>query len=214
MPLSELFAVSLHALRLNKLRSGLTLLGVIIGVMTVVSVLPVISGLNDYVLNKVVNLNPDVVVFTKYGIIRNRAEFVLAQRRKAVTMRDLQIVRAECRSCGAVGAQARQVATVHSGARKLSDVPINGYTANIATLLKVGLEGGRFFNGFEEEHASAVAVIGFDVKDQLFPGLDPIGRTVYVRGYPLRVIGLQTKQGNVLGENRDKTMFVPITFLQ
>ncbi|PYQ47077.1 MAG: ABC transporter permease, partial [Acidobacteria bacterium] len=214
MPLSELFAVSLHALRLNKLRSGLTLLGVIIGVMTVVSVLSVISGLNDYVLNKVVNLNPDVLVFTKYGILRSRAEFILAQRRKAVTMRDLQIVRAQCRSCAAVGAQARQMATVHAGARKLSDVPINGYTANISTLLSVDLQGGRFFNAFEEEHAAAVAIIGFDVKDQLFPNLDPIGRTLYVRGYPLRVIGLQTKQGKVLGENRDKTMFVPITFLQ
>src|SRR5947208_16952169 len=119
MDFSELFAVSLQALRLNKLRSGLTLLGVIIGVMTVVSVLSVISGLNDYVLNKVVNLNPDVLVFTKYGILRSRSEFILARRRKAVTMRDLQIVSAECRSCAAVGAQARQVATLHAGARKL-----------------------------------------------------------------------------------------------
>jgi len=94
MGFSDLCAVSLQALRLNKLRSGLTLLGVIIGVMTVVSVLSVISGLNDYVLNKVVNLNPDVVVFTKYGILRSRQEFIMATKRKPVTMRDLQIVSA------------------------------------------------------------------------------------------------------------------------
>jgi putative ABC transport system permease protein len=214
MSFSELVAVSLHALRLNKLRSGLTLLGVIIGVMTVVSVLSVISGLNDYVLNKVVNLNPDVLVFTKYGIIRSRQEFVLAQKRKAVTARDLQVVRAECHSCAAVGAQAQQVATVHAGPRKLSDVPITGYTANVLTLLNVDLQAGRFFTPLEDEHAAAVAVIGYDVKDQLFPTLDPVGRTVYVRGYPLRVIGLQSKQGNVLGQNRDKAMFVPLSFLQ
>jgi putative ABC transport system permease protein len=214
MSFSELVAVSLHALRLNKLRSGLTLLGVIIGVMTVVSVLSVISGLNDYVLNKVVNLNPDVLVFTKYGIIRSRQEFVLAQKRKAVTARDLQVVRAECRSCAAVGAQAQQVATVHAGPRKLSGVPITGYTANVLTLLNVDLQAGRFFTPLEDEHAAAVAVIGYDVKDQLFPTLDPVGRTVYVRGYPLRVIGLQSKQGNVLGQNRDKAMFVPLSFLQ
>ena len=84
MGFSELLAVSLQALRLNKLRSGLTLLGVIIGVMTVVSVLSVISGLNDYVLNKVVNLNPDVIVFTKYGILRSRQEFIMAIKRKPV----------------------------------------------------------------------------------------------------------------------------------
>ena len=214
MRLAELLALSLHALRLNKLRSGLTLLGVIIGVMTVVSVLSVISGLNDYVLNRVINLNPDVLVFTKYGIIRSRQEFIMAQKRKPVTMRDFQIVRAECRSCAAVGAQAQQVATVHAGVRKLSDVPITGYTADVLTLLNVDLQAGRFFTPPEDDHAAAVAIIGYDVKDQLFPALDPIGRTLYVRGYPLRVIGLQAKQGNVLGQNRDKVMFVPLSFLQ
>jgi putative ABC transport system permease protein len=210
----ELFAVSLQALRLNKLRSGLTLLGVIIGVMTVVSVLSVISGLNDYVLNKVVNLNPDVIVFTKYGILRSRQEFILATKRKPVTMRDLQIVRAECRACAAVGAQGQQFANVHLGPRKLSNVPITGYTADVLTLLKVDLEAGRFFTPLEDEHAAAVAIIGHDVKEQLFPNVDPIGRAVYVHGYPLRVIGLQSKLGNVLGENRDKVMFVPLSFLQ
>src|SRR2546428_8593570 len=102
MGVSELFAVSLQALRLNKLRSGLTLLGVIIGVMTVVSVLSVISGLNDFVLNKVVNLNPDVLVFTKYGIIRSPLEVILARKRQPLTTRDLEVVRAECPSFGPV----------------------------------------------------------------------------------------------------------------
>src|SRR5438128_11194723 len=192
MSLNDLLAVATQALRVNKLRSGLTLLGVIIGVMTVVAVLSVISGLNDYVLNTVVNLNPDVLVFTKYGIIRSRQEFILAQKRKPVTSRDLQVVRAACTSCAAVGAEAQQVATVHAGPRKLADVPITGYTANISTLLNVDLQAGRFFTPLEDEHAAAVAVIGYDVKDQLFPTLDPIDRTVYVRGSPLRVIGLQS----------------------
>jgi putative ABC transport system permease protein len=187
---------------------------VIIGVMTVVSVLSVISGLNDYVLNKVVNLNPDVLVFTKYGIIRSREAFILASKRKPVTSRDLEVVRAECASCGAVGGQADQFATLRAGAAKLAGVPITGYTANIATLLKVELQAGRFFTPLEDEHAAAVAVIGHDVKDQLFPDLDPIGRTLYVHGYPLRVIGLQSKLGKILGQNRDKVMFVPLSFLQ
>jgi len=210
----ELCAVALSALRVNKLRSGLTLLGVFIGVMTVVSVLSVISGLNDYVMNKVVNLNPDVVVFTKYGILRSRQEFIFARKRKPLTTRDLQVVRAQCRSCGAVGAQADQFANVRSGSLKLSAVTITGYTADVSALLKIDLEAGRFFIPSEEEHSAPVAVIGYDVKDQLFPTLDPIGRTVYVQGYPLRVIGIQSKLGKVLGQSRDKVMFVPLTFLQ
>jgi len=203
----ETIRIAAGALTTNKLRSFLTLLGVIIGVMTVVSVLSVISGLNDYVLNKVVNLNPDVIVFAKYGIIRSRQEFIMATKRKPVTMRDLQVVSAECRSCAAVGGQGQQIANVHLGLRKLSNVPITGYTANVLTMLNVDLEAGRFFTPLEDEHAGAVAIIGHDIKDQLFPNLDPIGRTVYVHGYPLRVIGLQSKLGNVLGQDRDNVMF-------
>jgi putative ABC transport system permease protein len=214
MPVGELVSVALGALRLNKLRSGLTLLGVIIGVMTVVSVLSVISGLNDYVTTKVVNLNPDVLVFTKYGIIRNRAEFILARKRKAITMRDLRVVAEQCRSCGEVGAQAQQTASVHVGRHKLEGVQVTGYSANAASLLNVDLEGGRFFSPSEEQHAAPVAVIGYDVKDQLFPTLDPIGKVVSVNGYPIRVIGLQTRLGKVLGQNKDNVIFVPITFLQ
>jgi len=211
---SELFPLVVQALRLNKLRSGLTLLGVIIGVMTVVSVLSVITGLNDYVMSKVINLNPDVVVFTKYGIIRSRQEFILAQKRKPITMRDMKVVRSECLSCGAVGAQGDQVANVRAGRRKLSAVPITGYTANTVSLLNIELEAGRFFTPAEDEHSAPVAVIGYDVKDQLFPTLDPTGRTILIHGYPLRVIGLQAKLGNVLGQNRDKVVFVPLSFMQ
>lgn len=214
MAFSELFALVLQALRLNKLRSGLTLLGVIIGVMTVVAVLSIITGLNDYVMSKVINLNPDVVVFTKYGIIRSRQEFILAKKRKPITMRDMKVVRSECLSCGAVGAQGDQVANVRAGRRKLSAVPVTGYTANTVSLLNIELEAGRFFTPAEDEHSAPVAVIGYDVKDQLFPTLDPIGRTIFIHGYPLRVIGLQAKLGNVLGQNRDKVVFVSLSFMQ
>jgi putative ABC transport system permease protein len=93
-------------------------------------------------------------------------------------------------------------------------VNVTGYTANVLTMLNVDLEAGRFFTPVEDDHAAAVAIIGHDIKDQLFANLDPMGRTVYVRGYPLRVIGLQSKLGNVLGQNRDNVMFVPLSFLQ
>ena len=214
MGVSELLAVAVQALRRNKLRSGLTLLGVIIGVMTVVSVLSVISGLNDYVTAKVINLNPDVLVFTKYGIIRNRAEFILARKRKPVTLRDMRVIQEACRSCGAVGGQADQQAPVKAGNKKLGDSTISGYTANVASMLNIDLDSGRFFTETEETHAVPVAVIGYDIKDQLFPTVNPIGRVIYVHGFPLRVIGLQTRLGNVLGQNKDNVVFVPITFLQ
>jgi putative ABC transport system permease protein len=214
MSFGDLFAVAVGALRRHKLRSFLTLLGVIIGVMTVVSVVSIISGLNANVRDKVLNLNPDVIVFTKYGIIRSRSEFLIARKRKAITMRDAQVIEAECKTCGAVGTAVTHVDTVHAGTKKLSDVPITGYTANMVSMLKLELEGGRFFSQIEEEHAAAVAIIGADVREQVFPGVDPIGRMIFVRGYPLRVIGLQSKLGSFLGQNKDKVIFVPVTFVQ
>ena len=109
MDARELFATSLRSLGSHKLRSGLTLLGVIIGVMTIVAVVSVISGLNDFVATNLVNLNPDVLVFTKFGILRSRSEFLQANHRKSITMADCKLVESNCRSCAAVGAQARHV---------------------------------------------------------------------------------------------------------
>jgi putative ABC transport system permease protein len=214
MSFSELFAMSVGALRRHKLRSFLTLLGVIIGVTTVVAVVSVISGLNSYVKDKVLNLNPDVLVFTKYGIIRGRQEWLIARKRKPITLRDMEIVSRNCRSCAAVGARADTQENVRAGGRKLSGVEVQGYTANMASMLNVDLEAGRFFTPTEELHAMGVAVIGYDVKDQIFPTVNPLGRTIYVHGYPLRVIGLQAKLGNVLGESRDNVIFVPLPVLQ
>jgi putative ABC transport system permease protein len=112
-----------------------------------------------------------------------------------------------------VGAQAEQTALVKAGRRKLGGVEITGYTANADSMLNLDLESGRFFNPSEEAHSAAVAVIGADVKDEIFPGVDPIGSTLFVHGYPMRVIGVQKRLGRMLGQSRDKVAFVPITFL-
>lgn len=213
MDARELFATSLRSLSSHKLRSGLTLLGVIIGVMTVVAVVSVISGLNQFVATNLVNLNPDVLVFTKYGILRSRSEFLLANRRKPLTMAECRLVESNCRSCAAVGAQASQSALVKAGRRKLGGVEVTGYTANADSMLNLDLESGRFFNPTEEAHAAAVTIIGADIKDEIFPNVDPIGRTLFVHGRPMRVIGVQKRLGKMLGQARDKVLFVPITFL-
>ena len=213
MDARELFATSFRSLGSHKLRSGLTFLGVIIGVMTIVAVVSVISGLNDFVATNLVNLNPDVLVFTKFGILRSRSEFLQANHRKSITMADCKLVESNCRSCAAVGAQANQTASVKAGRRKLGGVGITGYTANADSMLNLDLEAGRFFNPSEEAHAAAVAIIGADVKDEIFPGVDPIGSTLYVHGFPMRVIGVQKRLGNMMGQARDKVLFVPITFL-
>jgi putative ABC transport system permease protein len=202
--------IAAGALTAHKLRSFLTLLGVIIGVMTVISVVSIIAGLNSYIAEKVFTLNPDVYVVTQFGIITSREQFLEAVKRKKIDWNDYEAIRQHCTRCAAVGAQENSALTVKNGSQKLTRVRVQGGTANIGEISNVDVEEGRFFTNTEDQHAAMVAVIGSDVKDELFGKLDPIGRTIRIGSQPARVIGLLRKQGSVLGRSQDKQLFMPL----
>jgi len=208
---AELFRVSSSALTRHKMRAFLTLLGVIIGVATVVAVVSVISGLNSYVKDKVIGLNPDIVIFTKYGVITSREEWLIARKRRPVTMDDMRVVQRECRLCEQVGARGDRTRPVKYEDRKLSDVEVQGHTPNMGEAMKFDISSGRYFTQTEYDHAEAVGVIGWDVQDQLFGTQDPIGRIFKIDGYPIKVIGTLAKQGNVLGQSQDNVVYIPLT---
>jgi putative ABC transport system permease protein len=210
----ELFRVSSSALTRHKLRAFLTLLGVIIGVATVVGVVSVISGLNAYVKDKVIGLNPDIVIFTKYGIITSREEWLIAMKRKDVTLTDMQIVRRECKLCAEVGGRGERNRPVKYGDKKLSDVDVQGHTPNMGQAMSFDIATGRYFTQAEYDQSASVGVIGWDVQDQLFPGQDPLGRVLKVDGYPVKVIGTLAKQGNVMGQSQDNVVYMPLTLFK
>jgi len=211
MTTSELFRVSSAALTRHKLRAFLTLLGVIIGVATVVGVVSVISGLNAYVKDKVIGLNPDIVIFDKYGIITSREEWLLARKRKDLTLTDMEVVRRECRLCQEVGARGDRRRPVKYEDHTLPEVEIQGHTPNMSAAQNFDIVSGRYFTEAEYNQSIAVAVIGWDVQDELFPNVDPIGRMIKIDGYPLKVIGTLAKKGSVLGQNQDTVVYIPLT---
>ncbi|MBP9146356.1 MAG: ABC transporter permease [Thermoanaerobaculia bacterium] len=206
----ETLRIAVTALRTNKLRSFLTLLGVIIGVMTVIAVVSIVTGLNDFVTEQLFSLSPDVFVITQFGIITSQEEFLEALKRKRINVDDARAVERLCSACGAVGISARSNQTLKREGEKLDEVQVNGTTANMAVLSNLDLEAGRFFVDSEVEHAAPMVVIGSDIKTELFGQLDPLGRLVWVEGKPFKVIGLLRKQGAVLGRNQDKQVFVPL----
>jgi putative ABC transport system permease protein len=210
MDLGELFSESLRAIRANALRSFLTLLGIIIGVATLVSVVSVISGLNIYVRDKVFALSPDVFVVSRFGIILSREEFFAALKRPNISWDDYRRLSSLLTKAAGVGAQVSTKQPVRFLGHRLPDVHIYGTTANYGRMLNVDVAQGRYFVDSEAHTAQAVAVIGADVKEELFPQLDPLGRTVLVGGLPCRVIGLIAKQGKTLGESRDNQIYIPI----
>ena len=210
MSSSELLREALRALRANALRSGLTLLGIIIGVGTLVGVISVIAGLDGFVKDKVIQLAPDVYVVQRFGIIRSREEFLDALKRRNLDWNDYEIAARSLRQAEGVAAEAVTNSAVKRGDRRLPDVQVQGTTANFGPMLRLDIVAGRFFAPAEDQGAVHVAIIGADVKDELFPQLDPLGREVLVGGSPYRVIGLLEKQGRVLGEERDRKVFIPI----
>jgi putative ABC transport system permease protein len=210
MDLGELLREVLRTVRANALRSFLTLLGVIIGVATLVSVVAVISGLNAYVREKVFALTPDVFVINKFGIVRSRDEFVAAMKRRNFDLREYQRIAPLLRRARQVGAELGGTMVVKYGAQRLADVAVHGTTANYGEMENLDLAAGRYFLDSEAAAGAAVAVAGWDIKEELFPQLDPLGRVVLVGGIPYRVIGLVAKQGSILGQTRDNQLYLPL----
>ena len=210
MSWQELLREALRALRANALRSGLTLLGIIIGVGTLVGVISVIAGLDGFVKDKVIQLAPDVYVVTRFGLIRSREEFLDALKRRNVDWNDYEIAARTLKLAEGVAAEGVTSSAVKRGDRRLADVQVQGTTANFGPMLRLDIVAGRYFAPAEDQGAVHVAIIGADVKDELFPQIGPLGRELLVGGSPYRVIGLLEKQGRVLGEERDRKVFIPI----
>lgn len=210
MAFVELFLEALSAIRAHALRSVLTLLGIIIGVSTIVGVVSVIAGLNAYVQERVIVLSPDVWVLTKFGIIQGRDDFLLALRRKDIDWDEYARLTGLLTRTSAIAAQVTSTGAVRHRERRLADQQIFGTTANYPQLFAVDLAAGRYFIEAEARGAQALAIIGWDVKEELFPQIDPIGREVTIEGHPCRVIGLVARRGRTLGQNQDNRVYVPI----
>jgi len=208
--LSELLRASLESIRAHKLRSFLTLLGIIIGVMTVVAVASVISGLNAYVRDKVIQLSPDVFVVTKFGVITSRDEFLDAIKRPDFTTRDYEKLAGLLTNATAIGAEVGTRSAVKHADKRLADIQVHGCTANYASLAGIDLDTGRWFAESDDQAARAVVIVGWDIKTELFPQVDPVGKTVLVGSLPFRIVGLIPQQGRTLGQSQDNQVFVPL----
>jgi putative ABC transport system permease protein len=210
MDAGELGRLALSSLRTHKLRSLLTLLGIIIGVTTLVGVASVISGLNAYVRDRVIQLSPDVFVATKFGIITSRDEFLDALKRPDLDFHDLDVLSRQLTRAEAVAGDVQTRTLVRHAGRHLASVQVHGTTANWGAIISLEVESGRYFNEADEQAGRAVAVIGWDIKDELFPTVDPIGRDIVVGDASFRVVGLVAQQGRTLGQSQDDQVWVPM----
>ena len=217
MPFLEALKLALSAIFGHKLRSFLTLLGVIFGVATVIVVVSLVEGFNAYVDEKIANIGTNAFSVSKYSIDDfSSVEALNAARRrnKDVTLEDAAALAARGDAIQEVGAKEDIAGDVKFGATNLLRVHISATTPNIADIERIEAGEGRYFMKAEEDSRRNVTFIGADVADKLFPTANPLGQTIRIDGRPFEVIGVGKAKGSVFGQPQDMYVSMPLsTFL-
>ncbi|HVP90723.1 MAG TPA: ABC transporter permease [Terriglobales bacterium] len=213
MLFGEAVRIALASLNANKLRSLLTVLGILIGVSSVVAVVAITDGLDRYMSEKVLELGTKAFRLQRMpDIITSHEMWMQMMKRKRLNMEDYEAVKKACTLCSEVGAQVWTGSNVKRGRTIQKNVGIAGVTENISRIGTIReLESGRHVVQQDVEQAAMVAVIGTDLRDAFFGMMEPIGKEIDVDGHPLRVIGVAEKKGVVFGESQDNFIWMPLT---
>jgi putative ABC transport system permease protein len=206
----ETMRLALDALRAHKLRSFLTLLGIILAVTTLVSVMSVVAGMNFYVADRIANLGANVFIIDRFGIITSQDAWVKAQKRPLITMEDYERLRDNMKTANAVAALDDHNTEVRSGNERLENTDVMGVTPNYAEVRSINVAQGRFITQADDDHHSQVVFIGADVAERLFPNVDPIGKSLRAETHTYQVIGVAERIGSAFGQSQDNFMIMPI----
>ena len=207
----ETFRLALDALRAHKLRSFLTLLGVILAVATLVAVMSVVAGLNFYVADRVANLGANVYLVDRFGIITSQDAWIKAQKRPLVTLEEYQRLRENMKSAANVAATDDHTMDVRSGNILLENTDLTGVTPNYAEIRNMNLAAGRFLTEGDDMHHAPVCFIGTDVVKKFFPTVDPIGKTIRAGTNTYEVVGVATEIGSAFGQSQDNYILLPFS---
>lgn len=200
------------AIDTHKLRSVLTILGLTLGVATLITVMTLVQGANLYVEQKIANLGTNVfrLAKTPFAVV-DFSVVVKALKNKNIEMGDYRAVSELCKACEEVGASASGTLSVQYRNKQTDDTTIIGYTPSMVDIDTRTLDLGRYFTAVEDRHAAYVCIIGASLVDQFFPNENPIGRTIRTGTLEFTVIGTFQKLGSVLGQNQDNFVIVPLT---
>ncbi|MCX6827352.1 MAG: ABC transporter permease, partial [candidate division Zixibacteria bacterium] len=201
--------MALDALRVNKLRTSLTLLGVIIGVSSVITIVSALEGLSQSIKTELESLGPTTFIVNRFGLIMGHDAFMDALKRKPLKYEYMAAIEKGCEDCEKVAIASFHSREVKVGDRKLKRVTIGGSTANLTDIVDVNLAQGRLHTLQDDETKSRVAFVGPTIVEELFPGADPIGKTIKIDNIKYEIIGVAKKRGAMAGEDQDKFAYIP-----
>lgn len=210
----DAFQIALQSIVEHKLRAFLTLIGIIIGVASVVVVGASISGLNSYVMDKVSKmLGANHFMMARMASSGRMSDEDFERRNrnnKKLTMEEYEHIKANCAKCSEVGAQMNANADLNQNGIEMPSTRILGVTANMEQIEDKNIAEGRFFSADEVNRSARVCVIGNEVKEKFFAGKDSLGQTLKIRGVPVEVVGVEEKKGAMFGDSLDRMIYIPL----
>jgi putative ABC transport system permease protein len=214
MNFTETLKLAFSAIWSHKLRSFLTLLGMIIGVTAFMVVLSLLQGFNAYVDEKIAGIGSNSFTIRRFSFddFKDTDSIAAAQRRnKELTFDELNFIKERAQLIDKIGAKAGNTSReIKRGSESLKDVQITGAEPIIAEIDKLDIAEGRYFTTTENNNSMRVAYIGMDVANKLFPQGDAVGGEITISGIPYRIIGTQTAKGTVFGQPQDNFVQLPI----
>src|SRR6266702_230058 len=211
LAIGDNLAQCFSALRAHKLRASLTMLGLTMGVATLITVMTIVQGANVYVEQKIANLGTNVFQIARTPFAVTDFNIIIkALKYKKIEFDDMRAVAEGCPACEEVGATASGTVRARYGNNEVTDVNFYGQTASMADIDTRTVEFGRYFTPSEAEHRANVCLIGDTLVQRLFLGVDPIGRMIRAGNDEFMVVGIMEKIGSVLGQDQDNFVIVPL----
>ena len=215
----EALRVALSSLRSNKLRTALTLVGIIVGVSAVIAVVTIIKGLDKTVATTFSSQGSTVFTVSKRPrVITSREDFIKFNRRKDVTRDDAEAIFRLCTLCWKSGIAASTAEEVKHKERKSDNVVIRGVSPiAMFDIDAVSIDAGRFWTESEGERAREICIVGADIVENLFGGISPdrvVGQSVSISGRPYQILGVLQPLGKIFGNSRDNIIYIPYSTYQ
>src|SRR3972149_4707246 len=210
----ESAVIALETLRAHKLRSFLTLLGIILAVATLIVVISVVEGANAYFAERIANLGTNVFYVQRYPITTNLKDWMEVRKRNPkMTLADYDFLREHLTLAELVGAREFQGTGARAGAESILQLSLRGVTPNMADISPEKVALGRYLTETEYRTRAQVAFAGTDLTDRFFPYTDPVGKTIFLNGHPFEIIGVAEKMGTAFGQSQDNFAYIPLTTL-
>ncbi len=209
----EAIRVALHSLNSSKLRSFLTLLGIILATTTLITVMAVINGMNVYIAENVSDMGADGFRILRMAFLNNwdpKKYLEYEKKNPQLNQDEFEFVKSKAELVREFGMQTSRGTSVKCGTESIDDVRLQGVTPNLGVISNTQTNVGRFITEPEDARKLPVVFIGMDINNRCFPNVDPVGKSIDLDGRPYQVIGVSRAQGSVFGQSRDNFVMIPI----